>query len=101
MSEPSELMEEVLDEVRAERDRQDRMWGVQDHHPIAWIAILGEEKGECDRSVLENDYENLEKELVQVAAVAVAAVESIRRRDLGRAEIESWQEALGLGRNRS
>lgn len=101
MSETNEEMESVLDEIRAERSRQDHKWGQQNHHPIAWMAILGEEKGECDRAVLENDYDHLEQELVQVAAVAVAALECVRRHLRERGDIESWQGALGLGEERS
>jgi hypothetical protein len=69
---------EVLAEVIAERDRQDRLWGIQDHKPGKWLAILGEEFGESCRAVLEMNPKYRE-ELIQVAAVAIAAVESFDR----------------------
>jgi NTP pyrophosphatase (non-canonical NTP hydrolase) len=78
----------VLAEVGAERARQDERWGEQNHAPIAWIAILGEELGEAAQAALNltwlersgfDDRQPLRRELIQVAAVAVAAVESLDR----------------------
>lgn len=75
--------------VDAERDRQRALWG-RDHE---WgkgdcsspavdegvkLAVLAEELGEVARALLEGDRPGLARELVQVAAVAVA-----------------WREALG------
>lgn len=79
--------------VIAERDRQDAKWGQQDHTPIEWMAILQEEVGEAAKEALEHhfgpryypeDAERLARyraELVQVAAVAVAAIESLDRNE--------------------
>jgi hypothetical protein len=69
----------VLDLVAYERDRQDAKWGEQNHHHAYWMTILGEEFGEACKAALEKDIENLKDELIQVAAVAVAAVENIFR----------------------
>lgn len=70
----------VLHEVKRERERQDARWGVQRHEPAWWMVILAEEVGEVARAIFEaNDPgagEDYRAELVQVAAVAVAAVES-------------------------
>lgn len=78
---------EVLAEVHNERFRQDEKWGVQDHLPAYWMTILMEEVGEACKNVLEaypignpilKKSEALKmwrKEMVQVAAVAVAAIE--------------------------
>lgn len=41
-------------------------------------VVLSEEVGEVSRAILENDFAGLEKELIQVAAVAVAMVEYLR-----------------------
>ena len=32
----------TLNEVFAEREKQDEKWGEQDHEPIEWLGILGE-----------------------------------------------------------
>lgn len=77
-------MESVFDEVAAERARQDERWGEQNQDDFVWGAILAEEVGEVNRAMLEardgNGGGNLREELLQVAAVAVAWVESIDRR---------------------
>lgn len=94
---------EVLIEIADERARQDEKWGEQNHpdgcckeyyEPLAnearaqadeaaedgvltWVAVLLEEVYEA---VSETDYKGLREELIQVAAVAAAWVESIDRR---------------------
>jgi len=70
---------DVIGMVVDERKRQDDKWGEQNHNPERWLAILGEEVGEACKAVLEGDAEGYRKELVQVAAVAVAAVENLDR----------------------
>ncbi len=94
----------VLDEVAKERSRQDEKWGIQNHLPIEYCAILGEEVGEVNKAALEAHFgyaynhgefpaktelskslhlEDYRKELIQVAAVAVAMVECYdRNKDL-------------------
>ena len=84
----------VCCEVEEERTRQDAKWGQQNHSPIEWIAILTEEVGEAAKEAVEmhfanafpehytNDAERCARyraELIQVAAVAVAMVESLDR----------------------
>ena len=73
-------MEEILQQIRKERTQQDAKWGVQNHHPYKWGAILSEEVGEDFRAVLEGDVNNYREELIQVAAVAVAMIECIDRK---------------------
>ena len=84
-------MKHVYDEVKAERERQEQKWGEQNHHPLAWLAILGEEVGEVNKAVLEayfpnyktqGDYTEARKELIQVSAVAIAMIESLDRNEL-------------------
>nr|BDD44993.1 hypothetical protein 12 [Spirochaetaceae bacterium] len=75
----------VYDEVKAERRRQDEKWGAdRTHHPLEWLAILGEEVGEVNQAALEAHFTGYDrtgswgdyrKELIQVAAVAIAMVE--------------------------
>jgi len=74
-------MEQIFEQVKNERERQDIKWGVQRHDPFIWLAILNEEVGEANKAVLENfwddeEMENYREELIQVAAVAIAAIES-------------------------
>lgn len=45
--------------------------------PAAKVAVLAEESGEVARAVLDQDDNQLRRELVQVAAVAVAWLELI------------------------
>jgi hypothetical protein len=89
--------ERVLTDVRTERSRQDNLWGVQNHDSGIWALILGEEFGEACQAALDvrygqvtdtgpsaarindNKVMQLRSELIQVAAVAVAWVESIDR----------------------
>jgi NTP pyrophosphatase (non-canonical NTP hydrolase) len=64
-----------------ERQRQDQKWGWPNNGLAGTdlhkkVSILLEEVGEVANAVLELDWDNLEKELVQVAAVAVAWLES-------------------------
>lgn len=65
-------------EVAAERDRQDRKWGAQRcHPPDRWIVILGEEFGEVCEARNDHDTAGYRAELIQVAAVALAAIEAL------------------------
>ena len=75
----------VLCETRQERERQDERWGIQNHSAAYWLIILGEEVGEVCEAILESDVEGQRKELIQCAAVAVAAVESLDRQGITRA----------------
>jgi hypothetical protein len=80
---------ERLDYIVVERNRQDSKWGEQNHRPNDWVAILGEEFGEAAKSAVEltfgmeiakEGYEaELQDELTQIAAVAVAFKECLRR----------------------
>lgn len=78
----------VLQDIAAERQRQDQMWGwPQGHSPLEWYSILGEEFGEVGQEVNNITFgrhnsvaallahPNYRVELVQLAAVAVAAIE--------------------------
>lgn len=88
----------VIDEVFEERQRQDEKWGQQNHNVPEWLMILGEEVGEANKEGLEIYFKNkprpmpenavyepplkyteYRKELIQIAAVAVAMVESLDR----------------------
>ncbi len=77
--------------VDEERRRQDDKWGVQNHSPEWWLAILMEEVGELSQTILETHFDNgpeaahlrgidkIRNEAVQAAAVAMAMIECIDR----------------------
>jgi hypothetical protein len=74
----------VLAEVWTERDRQDAKWGEQNHAPVVWLSILGEEFGEVCRAAYEAHFNaapwsDYRAELVQMAAVAVAMIQCLDR----------------------
>lgn len=95
MSDPTLRGHSPLKCVVIERIKQDVKWGVQNHSDLRWLPILMEEVGEVSETIneayphKENIYEyeyeacidSLEYELIQVAAVCLAWVECIRRRD--------------------
>lgn len=79
---------DIFAAINAERLRQGKLWnrphsfGFGDCSnptlkPEVKALVLGEEVGEVNRAVLERDTNNLKVELVQVAAVAVAWLESL------------------------
>lgn len=79
----------VID-VLHERRNQDKKWGEQNHDYFLWLAILTEEVGEASQEALRMYFDvenepthrnNLRKELVQVAAVALAMVECMDRQE--------------------
>lgn len=74
--------------ILEERERQAVQWG----EPHWWgvgdcsspnvaapvkVAVLAEELGEVARALLDNDPDGLRRELIQVAAVAVAWLEAV------------------------
>ena len=81
----------AIEMVTAERQRQIELWGDQSgNHPFEWMSILGEEYGELCEEVNETCFHNgthperggkdrIIKEATQVAAVAVAVIESVLR----------------------
>lgn len=80
----SDPMKMVLRDVADERRRQDEMWGQSLHKPQEWLGILTEEVGEVARAAntihwhpSDEARQQYRKELIQVAAVAVAAVQAL------------------------
>jgi NTP pyrophosphatase (non-canonical NTP hydrolase) len=71
----------IASEVLDERERQDRKWGEQNHDPLVWLSILGEEFGEVSKAVLEANAPAYREELIQVAAVAMAMVQAFDRNE--------------------
>ena len=95
-------MTEIFRRIEMERKAQDKKWGKQNHSPIEWSVILTEECGEVAKEALEHRFGidpraasgltevaaerralfRYEEELIQVAAVAVAMIESLWRNEL-------------------
>jgi NTP pyrophosphatase (non-canonical NTP hydrolase) len=93
-------MYEIFQEIAAERQRQDAKWGEQNHSPIEWCAILGEEVGEVNKAALERHFEyatgvtdlsEYRKELIQVAAVAVSMIQCLDR-NMNQAKVKDTTE---------
>ena len=84
----------VFKQIQEERDRQDQLWGQQDHHPMVYQNILMEEVGEVSNAILEmegRDSEHIREELIQVAAVAIGFIEALDR-DLWKNNIQLPQK---------
>ena len=93
---PESVTLAVLGDVAVERARQDAKWGEQNHTALYWYAVLGEEYGEVGEALL--DYvdepgggvaheDHYREELIHVAAVAVATIETLDRIRARRAAI--------------
>lgn len=83
-SQSPEITKKVVEEVFAERARQDAKWGEQNHNDIVWQAILIEEVGEVAQAILHDMFGGvaegtIRKELTQVAAVALQWLECMER----------------------
>ena len=71
----------ALQSILKECDSQDEKWGEQHHFNHVWLSILIEEIGEASKSLNELEFSNLEKELVQSAAVLVQWISDTVRKD--------------------
>jgi NTP pyrophosphatase (non-canonical NTP hydrolase) len=73
----------TFNKVLCESERQNKKHGgehgEQNHQPHKWLSILAEEVGEVAKAFIEEDYEHAIKELVEVAATAITAIESVQR----------------------
>ena len=81
---------QAVEDTMKEMDRQVEQWGVQNHHPAYWLAILGKQVGQLGSAVLDREWAAdtdkgtaiLRHEAVQAAAVALALIECIDRGDM-------------------
>ena len=81
MSEVEIARAKVIENVLAERERQDSIWGDQrDNTDDTWAVIALEELGEVAKDVNDVKLGAAYTEIIQVAAVMVAWAESLRRR---------------------
>jgi len=85
----AQLGNQTIQDIKAEKARQIDKWGIQDRPIADWLAILGEEVGECNRAYLEmmfdknydnydGHYQELIDELIQVATVAANVADALR-----------------------
>jgi NTP pyrophosphatase (non-canonical NTP hydrolase) len=67
----------IINEILQERKKQDIKWGSIPRFFTReyWITILVEEVGEASKAILSGHEENYRQEMIQVAAVAIAAIE--------------------------
>lgn len=78
-----------LIDVLQERASQDARWGVSRNlHPQLWVPVLVEEVGEVAQAVLKGEIRNYRHELVQVAAVALAAIQDFDWQERWRGVLE-------------
>lgn len=77
----------VLAQVREERRRQDKQWGGPSHDdahvPSDWVSYVGEHLDRAKKSIVQRvlaDPDRYRQNMIEVAALAVAAVESLDRK---------------------
>lgn len=75
-------MNKIIAEIKKERRNQDKKWGKQNHGPEFWMLILLEEIGEAAKAILEGAALGYRDEMIQAAAICIAAIESLDRRNL-------------------
>lgn len=67
--------------IKEERLKQIEKWGDQNHPHFAFLSILSEEIGELAKEINEGaDEDRMQSELVQIAAVAYAWIESLKNK---------------------
>ena len=86
MRDETDITIAVLREVQA----QDEKWGADRNQSDGmWALILGEEFGEACQAALQDGPDDLEGELIQVAAVAMQWIANLRwLRSLADPEVE-------------
>lgn len=70
----------IFDEIKSERWRQEEKWGEENHHPPVYYSLLQEEAGEVAKAINEGNSKSYREELIHLAAVAVAMIESFDRK---------------------
>lgn len=79
----TQATENVIGEVRQERWRQDRKWGGAEHDDglsvDEWHNTIADYNGWARRMAKMGSTDKARRRLIQVAALAIAAVESIDR----------------------
>ena len=76
-------MKIIYDDIQAERNRQDQKWGAvhdSDHTPSEWYEILDTYSKKAAIDAQDRDFGDARRRYIQVAALAVAAVEALDRK---------------------
>ena len=60
--------------VKCESQDQIEKWGVQDSHPLEWLAFLSEEFGEISKAINESVYREGSSTAVVSEAIQVATL---------------------------
>ena len=90
----------ILDEVRNERYLQDEEWGqsIDDQHTEwEWIALLTRHNGLAVNDGLEKNVGRFRKQMIRVAALSIAAVESFDRKHSKPVEKKAGEFLAGSG----
>lgn len=95
-------LKKYLEKITKERENQNQKWGEQNHHPLQWLSIIGEEYGEMCKKANEFGFNsdpqqliNLKKEAIQCAACCLAMIESIDRNQVNKTGVVMYQESAG------
>ena len=72
----------VLEAALAERERQDKLWGEQNHDDSWWNILTTEKYGHIAEEVFSQSDTKLFIELIQTCATYFAWAESVRRRQI-------------------
>jgi hypothetical protein len=76
----------VLAAVREECARELALWHGESHPPIIWLGFITEQVGQAASAIVSRHpqrEDDIERQLIHIAAVCVSAIEDIRR--------HSWQ----------
>ncbi|HEY8560489.1 MAG TPA: hypothetical protein VIL74_08935 [Pyrinomonadaceae bacterium] len=75
-------MDTIVEEIKQERTRQDEQWGGakhdDEHYPVEFTRFVQEQIDKTWRC--PENIENIRERFIKIAALAVAAVESIDRK---------------------
>lgn len=76
----------IINDVMAERSRQDEKWGEQNHSAYVWASIIGEEYGEMCKAINEFGFnptpeteQDIYTEAIQTMASCMAMLECMER----------------------
>lgn len=73
----------ILGEIRSERRRQNEKWGGPEHDdqwtPLDWHEMIADYNGWARRMSAMGSLDKARRRYIQIAALAVAAVEAIDR----------------------
>ena len=79
--------EDAVNDTLLERDRQDRTFGEQNHHPAYWLALLGKQMGQLGDAIVKREWATddrralarMRNEAIQLTAVGLCFIECIDR----------------------